>query len=45
MSLTFIAGFVTALFPAVVLGVNNGATVLGVAVMAFAGIRILRGAI
>lgn len=44
MSLTFIAGFVVASVPALFLGVNNGATLLGVIVMAFAGTRLLRGA-
>ncbi|MDH6277492.1 hypothetical protein M2118_000443 [Aurantimicrobium minutum] len=44
MSLTFIAGFVVAAVPALFMGVNNGATMLGVIVMAFAGTRLLRGA-
>lgn len=44
MSLTFITGFVVASVPALFLGVNNGATLLGVIVMAFAGTRLLRGA-
>lgn len=44
MSLTFIGAFLFASIPAVFLGVNNGATLLGVIVMAFAGTRLLRGA-
>lgn len=43
MSLTFIAAFIVACIPAVFIGVNNGATLLGALVMAFAGYRILRG--
>ncbi len=42
MSLAFIGGFVLASVPAVFMGINNGATVLGVIVMAFAGVSILR---
>jgi hypothetical protein len=44
LKLLFIAGFVTAAFPALFLGVNNGATVLGVLLMAFSGFKLLRGA-
>lgn len=44
MSLLFVTGLVTAAFPALFLGVNNGATVLGVLVMAFSGFKLLRGA-
>lgn len=43
MSLTFIAGFLLACVPAVFLGVNNGATLLGALVMAFSAVKILRG--
>ena len=43
MSLTFIGGFILASIPALFMGVNNGATMLGVIVMAFAGVQILRG--
>jgi hypothetical protein len=43
VSLLFVAGFLTASTPALVFGVNNGATLLGVIVMAFAGTKILRG--
>jgi len=43
MSLTFIAATVFAAVPAVFLGVNNGATLLGVIVMAVSGVSIVRG--
>jgi len=43
MSRLFIAATVFAAIPAVVLGVNNGATLLGVIVMAYAGVRVVRG--
>jgi hypothetical protein len=42
MNLLFIGAFAFASFPALFLGVNNGATVLGVIVMAFAAVSILR---
>jgi hypothetical protein len=43
MGALFIAAGLFASVPAVFLGVNNGATLLGVLVMAYAGTRILRG--
>lgn len=43
-SLIFIGAFVFASVPALFLGVNNGATLLGVIVMAFSAVKILRGA-
>lgn len=42
MSLTFIGAFLFASIPAVFLGVNNGATLLGVIVMAFSAVSILK---
>lgn len=44
MNLLFIGAFAFASFPALFLGINNGATVLGVLVMAFSGFKLLRGA-
>jgi hypothetical protein len=44
VKLTFIGAFIFAMIPAVFLGVNNGATLLGAIVMVFAGYRIMRGA-
>lgn len=41
MSLLFIGGFITACIPAVFLGVNNGATLLGALVMGYAGFKIV----
>lgn len=42
MSLMFIGGFVLASIPALFLGVNNGATLLGVLVMAFSAVALLK---
>lgn len=42
MSLMFIGGFVFASIPALFLGVNNGATLLGVLVMGFSGVSLLK---
>lgn len=44
MSLLFIGATAFAAVPALFLGVNNGATLLGVIVMAFSAVKILRGA-
>jgi hypothetical protein len=43
MGALFIAASLFASVPAVFLGVNNGATLLGVLVMAVAGVSIVRG--
>lgn len=42
MSLLFIGASAFAAVPAMFLGVNNGATVLGVIVMAFSAVKILK---
>lgn len=42
MNLTFIGAFIFAMIPAVFLGVNNGATLLGAIVMGFSAVSILK---
>lgn len=43
MGALFIGAGIFATIPALFMGVNNGATLLGVIIMAIAGTRIVRG--
>ena len=38
----YLAGVVFTAYPALVLGVNNGATLLGVILMAFSAVKLLK---
>lgn len=43
LAIAFIGSALTAMFPAIAFGVNNGLTLLGVIVFVFLGYRILAG--